>query len=164
MKTVLFALIFCFAFANKPPVVSKKFKLCGNELCDEVLFKAKVKQTMNSDHEAFLSLVAGDLIDVTAVKFSDRTDLMEGRLKDGRRGNFYISAIDIGPYIDFLRNAIEIRKEMKKSVKIERILVQREFSELNEQICTSYETTIFKPLVMLKIKTLFTPINCHYQT
>ncbi|KAJ1360770.1 hypothetical protein KIN20_019825 [Parelaphostrongylus tenuis] len=114
MKTVLFALIFCFAFANKRPVVSKKFKLCGNELCDEVLFKAKVNETMNSDHEAFLSLVAGDLIDVTAVKFSDRTDLMEGRLKDGRRGNFYISAIDIGPYIDFLRNAIEIRKEMKK--------------------------------------------------
>ncbi|VDM63644.1 unnamed protein product [Angiostrongylus costaricensis] len=67
---------------------------------------------MGSNHEAFLSLTQDESIDVTAVKFSDRTDLMEGVLKDGRRGNFYISAIDIEPYIKFLRNAIEYKKEM----------------------------------------------------
>lgn len=112
MKIDLIAQILCFAFATKVPLVSRKSKLCGNEQCDEVLFKAKVKREMGSNHEAFLSLTQDESIDVTAVKFSDRTDLMEGVLKDGRRGNFYISAIDIEPYVRFLRNAIELKKEM----------------------------------------------------
>ncbi|KAK6762243.1 hypothetical protein RB195_023091 [Necator americanus] len=102
------------ALCNKPPVVSKKSKLCGNELCDEVLFKTRVKRAMSSNHEAFLPLVEGDVVDVTAVKFSDRTDLMEGMLVDGRKGNVYVGAIDLGPYVEFLRSAIEMRKELKE--------------------------------------------------
>ncbi|KJH41413.1 hypothetical protein DICVIV_12619 [Dictyocaulus viviparus] len=78
----------------------------------QVLFTAKVKRMMSSDHEAFLSVTEGEFINVIAVKFSDRTDLMEGVLKDGRRGNFYISAIDLGPYVKFLRSAIHNKKVM----------------------------------------------------
>uniref|UniRef100_A0A0K0D7B7 IRS-type PTB domain-containing protein n=1 Tax=Angiostrongylus cantonensis TaxID=6313 RepID=A0A0K0D7B7_ANGCA len=88
------------------------YRLFMSKFIEKVLFKAKVKREMGSNHEAFLSLTQDESIDVTAVKFSDRTDLMEGVLKDGRRGNFYISAIDIEPYVRFLRNAIELKKEM----------------------------------------------------
>ncbi|KAK5975460.1 hypothetical protein GCK32_004106, partial [Trichostrongylus colubriformis] len=117
MKIGLVVQLFCsfsFVFAAKAPVTSAKSKLCGNDKCDEILFKAKVKRVMGSTHEAFLSLTEGALIDVTAVKFSDRTDLMEGVLADGSRGNFYIGAIDIGSYIEFLRNAIQQKKELKE--------------------------------------------------
>ncbi|WKY17188.1 hypothetical protein Q1695_001646 [Nippostrongylus brasiliensis] len=115
MKIVFVLQIVCLVvFAAKPPVAPKKSKLCGNEKCDEVLFKAKVKRVMTFNHEAFLSLVEGALIDVTAVKYSDRTDLMEGVLADGTKGNFYIGAIDIGPYIEFLRDAIAKKKELKE--------------------------------------------------
>ncbi|EYC38476.1 hypothetical protein Y032_0714g1757 [Ancylostoma ceylanicum] len=79
MRVILFIqVVSLLVYAAKPPIVSKKSKLCGNEQCDEVLFKAKVKRVMGSNHEAFLSLTEGAVIDVTAVKFSDRTDLMEG--------------------------------------------------------------------------------------
>lgn len=113
-QIVLITQIFWSSYGTKEPLVSKKSKLCGNEQCDEVLFKAKVKRLMDSTHEAFLPLTQDDSIDVIAVKFSDRTDLMEGVLRDGRRGNFYISAIDIGPYVEFLRNAITMKKEMRE--------------------------------------------------
>ncbi|KAK6033740.1 hypothetical protein OSTOST_00041 [Ostertagia ostertagi] len=115
MKVILLVQVLCFiTLAAKTPVASKKSKLCGNEKCDEILFKAKVKRVMDSTHEAFLSLKEGVVIDVTAVKFSDRTDLMEGVLADGTRGNFYIGAIDIGSYIEFLRDAIHQKKELKE--------------------------------------------------
>ncbi|RCN29889.1 hypothetical protein ANCCAN_24349 [Ancylostoma caninum] len=87
MRVILsIQVISLLVYAAKPPIVSKKSKLCGNEQCDEVLFKAKVKRVMGSNHEAFLSLTEGAVIDVTAVKFSDRTDLMEGVSREFVRG------------------------------------------------------------------------------
>lgn len=115
MKAVLLVQLLCLlGHAAKHPVTTKKSKLCGNEKCDQVLFKAKVKRVMTSTHEAFLSVSEGVLIDVTAIKYSDRTDLMEGVLADGTRGNFYIGAIDMGSYVEFLRNAIVEKKELKE--------------------------------------------------
>ncbi|PAV56346.1 hypothetical protein WR25_21329 isoform B [Diploscapter pachys] len=64
-------------------------------------------------HEQFLKLTDGVNIDVVAIKFSDRIDIMEGILPDGTRGMFYKSAIDAGPYVEFLRDAISTKKEMK---------------------------------------------------
>ncbi|VDO04874.1 unnamed protein product [Haemonchus placei] len=60
---------------------------CTNVLFSEVLFKAKVKRVMDSTHEAFLSLSEGTLIDVTAIKYSDHTDLMEGVVRYGNSFN-----------------------------------------------------------------------------
>uniref|UniRef100_A0A7I4Z5U7 Stromal interaction molecule 2b n=1 Tax=Haemonchus contortus TaxID=6289 RepID=A0A7I4Z5U7_HAECO len=115
MKVISFVQVLCsLSLASRSPVVLKKSKLCGNEKCDEVLFKAKVKRVMDSTHEAFLPLSEGTLIDVTAIKYSDRTDLMEGVIADGTKGSFYIGAVDTGSYLEFLRNAIRLKKELKE--------------------------------------------------
>uniref|UniRef100_A0A1I7WJ46 Ion_trans domain-containing protein n=1 Tax=Heterorhabditis bacteriophora TaxID=37862 RepID=A0A1I7WJ46_HETBA len=82
LSQVIFISICIIVESAKPPVVpSKKFKLCGNENCDEVLFKSKVKRVMGVGiHEAFLTLTMGETVDVTGVKFSDRFDIMEGKV------------------------------------------------------------------------------------
>ena len=50
----------------------------------EILFKARVKRVMgvNSD-PSFLNLVENAVISVVAVKFSDRPDIMEGKVELG---------------------------------------------------------------------------------
>lgn len=45
----------------------------------EALFKSRVKRVMGvGGHEQFLKLTDGVSIDVVAIKFSDRIDIMEG--------------------------------------------------------------------------------------
>ncbi|EFO91996.1 hypothetical protein CRE_10611 [Caenorhabditis remanei] len=126
---ILIAAVLCtLGYTAKQAVVSRKSKLCGNAECGgknwifskisnffaEILFKARVKRVMgvNSD-PSFLNLVENAVISVVAVKFSDRPDIMEGKLNDeGPSGFFYAGAIDIMPFAEFLRAAIDEKKEM----------------------------------------------------
>ncbi|KAF1763028.1 hypothetical protein GCK72_011293 [Caenorhabditis remanei] len=112
---ILIAAVLCtLGYTAKQAVVSRKSKLCGNAECGEILFKARVKRVMgvNSD-PSFLNLVENAVISVVAVKFSDRPDIMEGKLNDeGPSGFFYVGAIDILPFAEFLRAAIDEKKEM----------------------------------------------------
>ncbi|CAD6185619.1 unnamed protein product [Caenorhabditis auriculariae] len=114
LKTVFLVTILYVFAATPPPVNTKKSKLCGDSACEEVLFKTRVKRVMGITADpTFLKLSDGVVIDVVAVKFSDRVDLMEGKLPDGSKGLFYSGAIDSGPYVEFLRSAIEMKKEMQ---------------------------------------------------
>lgn len=77
--------------------MSTKSKLCGNVACEgeltnflllpakalfpEVLFKSRVKRVMGINNDpSFLNLAENSIISVVAVKFSDRPDIMEGRV------------------------------------------------------------------------------------
>lgn len=108
------ALLFHIALTAKQAVVSRKSKLCGNVECEEVLFKARVKRVMGINNDpSFLNLAENAIISVVAVKFSDRPDIMEGKLNgEGSNGFFYAGAIDIMPFAEFLRTAITDKKEM----------------------------------------------------
>lgn len=108
------ALLFQIGFTAKQAVVSQKSKLCGNVDCDEVLFKSRVKRVMGVNNDpSFLNLAENAFISVVAVKFSDRIDIMEGKLNgEGDPGFFYAGAIDIAPFAEFLRSAINEKKEM----------------------------------------------------
>uniref|UniRef100_A0A8R1HQD3 Uncharacterized protein n=1 Tax=Caenorhabditis japonica TaxID=281687 RepID=A0A8R1HQD3_CAEJA len=108
------AFLIHYATSAKQAVVSKKSKLCGNAACEEVLFKSRVKRVMGvNDDPNFLNLVENAFIAVVAVKFSDRPDIMEGRLNgEGAKGFFYAGAIDTMPFAEFLRTAIDEKKEM----------------------------------------------------
>ncbi|CAL2035722.1 unnamed protein product [Caenorhabditis brenneri] len=108
------ALLFQIALTAKQAVVSQKSKLCGNVDCDEVLFKSRVKRVMGVNNDpSFLNLAENAFISVVAVKFSDRIDIMEGKLNgEGESGFFYAGAIDIAPFAEFLRTAINEKKEM----------------------------------------------------
>ncbi|PIC41530.1 hypothetical protein B9Z55_008917 [Caenorhabditis nigoni] len=101
-------------YTAKQAVVSRKSKLCGNTECEEVLFKARVKRVMGINNDpSFLNLAENAIISVVAVKFSDRPDIMEGKLNgEGPSGFFYAGAIDILPFAEFLRSAIDEKKEM----------------------------------------------------
>ncbi|CAO4368674.1 unnamed protein product [Caenorhabditis nigoni] len=113
---VILALIVLFhaGYTAKQAVVSRKSKLCGNTECEEVLFKARVKRVMGINNDpSFLNLAENAIISVVAVKFSDRPDIMEGKLNgEGPSGFFYAGAIDILPFAEFLRSAIDEKKEM----------------------------------------------------
>ncbi|CAI2349354.1 unnamed protein product [Caenorhabditis sp. 36 PRJEB53466] len=119
-KLVAFLLAACLlslvnnALSAKQAVVSKKSKLCGNAACEEILFKSRVKRVMGVNNDpSFLNLAENAFISVVAVKFSDRPDIMEGRLNDdGPTGFFYAGAIDLAPFAEFLRTAIDEKKEM----------------------------------------------------
>lgn len=108
------AILFHIALTAKQAVVSRKSKLCGNVECEEVLFKARVKRVMGINNDpSFLNLAENAVISVVAVKFSDRPDIMEGKLNgEGPSGFFYAGAIDITPFAEFLRTAITEKKEM----------------------------------------------------
>lgn len=112
---IVCSLLCCVILGAGPPkAVQKKSKLCGNVLCNEVLFTTNVVRPIETGHEAFLTgLQVGQEIQVVAVKFSDRFDIMEGRTIDGRQGNMFIGSLDKEPYVGFLKNAIESKKEMK---------------------------------------------------
>ncbi|ULT99124.1 hypothetical protein L3Y34_000456 [Caenorhabditis briggsae] len=113
---VILALIVLFhaGYTAKQAVVSRKSKLCGNTECEEILFKARVKRVMGVNNDPnFLNLAENAIISVVAVKFSDRPDIMEGKLNgEGPSGFFYVGAIDILPFAEFLRSAIDEKKEM----------------------------------------------------
>uniref|UniRef100_A0A0N4UCH7 Methyltransferase n=1 Tax=Dracunculus medinensis TaxID=318479 RepID=A0A0N4UCH7_DRAME len=92
----------------------KRTKLCGDENCTEKLFESKVNRIDKINHELFLNPSADDIINVYAIKFSDRTDLIEGSLSrdPGKRGNFFLLHIHLGEYVQFLKNAILSNKTM----------------------------------------------------
>ncbi|MCP9265040.1 hypothetical protein DINM_020227 [Dirofilaria immitis] len=70
--------------------IARKTKLCGDESCSEKLFEGRFHRSSLATHESFLSPNENDIVSVYAIKFSDRTDLMEGALvrEPARKGNF----------------------------------------------------------------------------
>ncbi|CEF62769.1 SH3 domain and Variant SH3 domain-containing protein [Strongyloides ratti] len=85
-------------------VISKeKTKTCKDVNCTGVFFSTKVIRNYKSTHPNFSNLKMGDTIDVVAIKFSHRGDIMEG-IVNGERGYFYTNFVDKDPYHSFLIN------------------------------------------------------------
>uniref|UniRef100_A0A0M3I016 Vegetative cell wall protein gp1 n=1 Tax=Ascaris lumbricoides TaxID=6252 RepID=A0A0M3I016_ASCLU len=94
--------------------LAKKTKLCGDEACTEKLFDGKFHRSMKANDERFLAPNVDDLVNIYAIKFSDRTDLMEGALlrEPERRGSFFSSHITLDGYVNFLKSAVESNKTL----------------------------------------------------
>ncbi|CAG9536357.1 unnamed protein product [Cercopithifilaria johnstoni] len=94
--------------------IAKKTKLCGDEACSEKLFEGKFHRASLATHESFLSPNENDIVSVYAIKFSDRTDLMEGALvrEPSKKGNFFSMHINLDDYVEFLKNAVVSNKTM----------------------------------------------------
>uniref|UniRef100_A0A0R3RXA9 SH2 domain-containing protein n=1 Tax=Elaeophora elaphi TaxID=1147741 RepID=A0A0R3RXA9_9BILA len=97
--------------------IAKKTKLCGDEACSEKLFDGKFHRSSSATHESFLSPNENDVVSVYAIKFSDRTDLMEGAVaflvrEPARKGNFFSMHIHLDDYVEFLKNAVMSNKTM----------------------------------------------------
>uniref|UniRef100_A0A1I8EKL7 Uncharacterized protein n=1 Tax=Wuchereria bancrofti TaxID=6293 RepID=A0A1I8EKL7_WUCBA len=107
--------IMCFLpLASSVGTIAKKTKLCGDEACSEKLFEGKFHRSSLATHESFLSPNENDIVSVYAIKFSDRTDLMEGALvrEPARKGNFFSMHINLDDYVEFLKNAVVSNKTM----------------------------------------------------
>ncbi|EJW85287.1 hypothetical protein WUBG_03799 [Wuchereria bancrofti] len=105
----------CFLpLASSVGTIAKKTKLCGDEACSEKLFEGKFHRSSLATHESFLSPNENDIVSVYAIKFSDRTDLMEGALvrEPARKGNFFSMHINLDDYVEFLKNAVVSNKTM----------------------------------------------------
>ncbi|VDM47035.1 unnamed protein product [Toxocara canis] len=118
--------VLSFACAVVP--LAKKTKLCGDEACtgmcnqsensaaraSEKLFEGKFHRSMTANDDRFLASKENDLVSIYAIKFSDRTDLMEGALlrEPERRGSFFSSHITLDGYVDFLKSAVESNKTL----------------------------------------------------
>lgn len=83
-----------FNHAAKPNA-AQKIKLCGDELCSskliysisffeyvslEILFSTRILREIKIDHPSFSKYEASDLIEVFAIRFSDRVDIIEGQV------------------------------------------------------------------------------------
>uniref|UniRef100_A0A914ZDB0 Uncharacterized protein n=1 Tax=Parascaris univalens TaxID=6257 RepID=A0A914ZDB0_PARUN len=111
-RVILFWHVLSLVYSVVP--LAKKTKLCGNEACSEKLFDGKFHRSMGANDERFLAPKVDDSVSIYAIKFSDRTDLMEGALtrEPERRGSFFSSYITLDGYVDFLRSAVESNKTL----------------------------------------------------
>lgn len=78
--TTLLLLFFLLLAPNS----CQKSKLCGNDKCSEPLFTSAFKRSYNPPDERFMNAEEGKVVKVYAIKFSDRTDIMEGEVKEGQ--------------------------------------------------------------------------------
>uniref|UniRef100_A0A0N4ZQ42 SH3 domain-containing protein n=1 Tax=Parastrongyloides trichosuri TaxID=131310 RepID=A0A0N4ZQ42_PARTI len=99
---ILIVLLLLFYPKTLNGVIAKeKTKVCGDSTCNKVLFSTNAIRKFAANHEHFISLKEGDAIDVVAIKFSNRADLMEGIINSSR-GFFFASFADNSPYHEFL--------------------------------------------------------------
>uniref|UniRef100_A0A0N5B8Z6 SH3 domain-containing protein n=1 Tax=Strongyloides papillosus TaxID=174720 RepID=A0A0N5B8Z6_STREA len=82
-------------------IAKEKTKTCKDVNCTGVFFSTTATRDFLSNHPSFKTLRTGDRIDVVAIKFSHRGDIMEGVI-NGERGYFYTNFIDKDPYHNFL--------------------------------------------------------------
>uniref|UniRef100_A0A0K0E6X7 SH3 domain-containing protein n=1 Tax=Strongyloides stercoralis TaxID=6248 RepID=A0A0K0E6X7_STRER len=102
----LFILLINYQITVNCVIAREKTKTCKDVNCTGVFFSTTVTRDFVSNHPSFQSLKIGDKIDVVAIKFSHRGDIMEG-VVNGERGYFYTNFIDKDPYHRFLLNVTE---------------------------------------------------------
>lgn len=71
-----------FLLVSFPLINGQKSKLCGNEKCNEPLFTSVFKRTYDPPDDRFLKAEETKIVKVYAIKFSDRTEFMEGEVND----------------------------------------------------------------------------------
>ncbi|VDK80979.1 unnamed protein product, partial [Onchocerca ochengi] len=113
LSVIIWLTVF-FSLTSSLGAIAKKTKLCGDEACSEKLFEGKFHRSSLANHESFLSPNENDSVNVYAIKFSDRTDLMEGALvrEPAKKGNFFSMHINLDDYVEFLKNAVVSNKTM----------------------------------------------------
>uniref|UniRef100_A0A0K0FDC7 Cellulosome anchoring protein cohesin region n=1 Tax=Strongyloides venezuelensis TaxID=75913 RepID=A0A0K0FDC7_STRVS len=82
-------------------IAKEKTKTCKDVNCTGIFFSTTATRDFLSNHPSFKTLRTGDKIDVVAIKFSHRGDIMEGVI-NGERGYFYTNFVDKDPYHNFL--------------------------------------------------------------
>uniref|UniRef100_A0A7E4WCM2 WH1 domain-containing protein n=1 Tax=Panagrellus redivivus TaxID=6233 RepID=A0A7E4WCM2_PANRE len=92
-----------------PPLVhcADVTKICGNEDCSEVLYTATVTRPYVSDHEGFLTLEVNEPLQIYAIKFSNRVDIIEGVSASGKRGLIYKSMVDAESLVFWLFSVVK---------------------------------------------------------
>uniref|UniRef100_A0A915PLT5 Uncharacterized protein n=1 Tax=Setaria digitata TaxID=48799 RepID=A0A915PLT5_9BILA len=113
-RSAIIPLTVFLPFTSSLGAIAKKTKLCGDEACSEKLFEGRFHRSSLANHESFLSPNENDIVSVYAIKFSDRTDLMEGALlrEPSRKGNFFSMHINLDSYVEFLKSAVVSNKTM----------------------------------------------------
>ncbi|VDD85967.1 unnamed protein product [Enterobius vermicularis] len=109
---VCYLLLLVFHFTD----MAKKTKLCGDIKCAEKLFQSTIKRSYISQHSSFLSYDVNNIIDVYAIRRSDRPELLEGSLQGepSRRGYFFSTHMESLNYIEFLEDALKKNKTFYK--------------------------------------------------